>query len=119
MASTKIFVLSGGRSRPIETGDTATDEDGYNITGNVVGELYVTTPAATTLNPGTPVKAAGTTTAVVENGVTMSANNRLTNTSGKTLFFECIAHISCTSSTVKWNSLAMFSELKKNRNCWR
>ena len=54
------------------------------------GSCYWSTPAATANVTGTPIKAAGTTTAVAEEDFTMSADNRLTYDGATTRWFEVL-----------------------------
>lgn len=61
------------------------------------GAFYVSSAAATTLNPGTPVKVAGTTTATFQVGIT-AGQNRITNTSGHTEIMHQNVSISVTAS---------------------
>ncbi len=55
------------------------------------GSLYWATPAATVLGVATPLKAAGTTAAMVVGDFTASTSNRLTYTAAATRTFEVTA----------------------------
>lgn len=74
--------------------DTTVAAQRATLALNVYGQLYFSTPAATTITvTGTYVKLAGTTTSDSLSGVTMPANNRLQNDSGATRLFEVSAHL--------------------------
>ncbi len=65
----------------------------------VSGGYYVSTPAGTANSSGTPVKVAGTTTALLLSGMTMPTNNRLQNNSGVARRVLVIATLSAESDT--------------------
>jgi hypothetical protein len=68
------------------------------------GVLYITSSTTTTIGSiNTPVKIAGTTTAVNLDRMTSPANNRLTYTGSKTRKFEVTASISFTTSSNNQN----------------
>ena len=63
------------------------------------GSCYISTPAETTIaGADTPIKAAGTTTALQSNNFTHSGSNRLTYTGTTTLYFNVQALISATKA---------------------
>lgn len=63
------------------------------------GEMYFSTPAATSTTSGTPVKAAGTTTLGDAAQFDMPANNRLRYTGQGTKSFHCSVSVAAESDT--------------------